>query len=71
MGGRRPRLAVHVGRTFPGVALADPAKVVAKFRANAAGVPDDRGIDEVVGLLDGAGGIDVAALAPHLAAAAA
>ncbi len=49
----------------------DPAKVVAKFRANAAGVLEDERIDAVVALLDGAGGIDVAALAPHLAAASA
>ena len=48
----------------------DAAEVVAKFRANAARMLDDDGIDAMIGLLRDCDGIDVAALAPILASAA-
>ena len=49
----------------------DREKIVAKFRANAAAALTDEGIEAVIDILRDTGGIDVAALAPHLAAAVA
>jgi len=49
----------------------DREKIVAKFRANAAAALTDDRIEAVIDILRDTGGIDVAALAPHLAAAVA
>ncbi len=68
----RIEIRLRDGRVFEApatVGATDPAKVIGKFRANAAPVLDTERIDAVVDILHGADGIDVAALAPHLAAA--
>ncbi len=69
----RIEITLRGGRVFaaPAASLAtDPAKVVAKFRANAAAALAEESIDATISLLQDSGGIDVAALAPILASAA-
>lgn len=69
----RIEITLRDGRSVaaPAIALTtDPAKVVAKFRANAAAALDDESIDATINLLRGSNGIDVTALAPILASAA-
>ena len=69
----RIEITVRGDRVFaaPAASLAtDPAKVVAKFRANAAAALDDECIDATISLLQESDGIDVVALASILASAA-
>ena len=68
----RMEITLRDGRVLaaPAASLAtDPAKIIAKFRANAAAALDDEGIDAANSLLRGSDGIDVAALTPILASA--
>ena len=68
----RMEITLRDGRVFTAPAAVletDPAKIVAKFRANAAAALDNESIDAMISLLRGTDGIDVAALAPILASA--
>jgi 2-methylcitrate dehydratase PrpD len=68
----RMEIALRDGRVLsadaPSLAT-DPAKVIAKFRRNAAAALEDDQIEAMISMLHRTGGIDVAALVPVIAAA--